>query len=321
VTDPESDRLRKALEQTKGATDLASMLSRQSLAAHASRTDEGRAIVHQVLSVSSELDLHLEGVGVRDHETAAATFGKFVTRSAAAVKEIAKDISGKRSYSSRLQVLAPSVGSVRVILKTPEPFGTTGDELPRTETDQLDDLALRRLVALLLQADADEDAPDDQQTLDAALHGLRGETRNAVRLMSQSVLDAHWEIEGEFRPRGDRPTPVTITPQGAARLVTAAKVESSTVETETVEGRVDGWIWSEQVVAFEPEEGRRIRAVVPPDLQAKVAVLGREDRPLCRARFTVVTAFAPGQTASRRRSFALEAIEPLGDADTFQDLP
>lgn len=225
---------------------------------------------------------------------------------------------GDRQGPQRTQGL--SMGSVRVILKTPE-LRAPGDEFPDTDTDQLDDQALRRLVALFMQADADENSPEDQQTLDAAMHGLRGETRNAVRLMSQSVIDARWEVEGEFRPRHGTPTAVSITPRAAARLVTAAKVERSEVATEVVEGRVDGWIWSEQVLAFEPVEGRRIRAVVPADLQARVAELGgAESRPLCSARFTVVTTYAPGQTASRHRSFALEAIEAVGDPQGFDDL-
>jgi hypothetical protein len=319
MTAPDLPELRAALEASRG-DDLASVLSRQSIIAYASTTAAGRAVINEVLSTSSELDLHLEGAGVREHETAAVTFGRFVTRAATAVKEIAKDLSGRKAYASKLQVLAPSMGSVRVILKTPEPRAS-GHEFPDTETDQLDDQALRRLVALLLQADADEDSPEDQQTLDAAMHGLRAETRNAVRLMSQSVIDAHWEVDGEFRPRRGTPTAVSITPRAAARLVTAAKVERSEIATEVVEGRVDGWIWSEQVLAFEPVEGRRIRAVVPADLQARVAELGgAKSRPLCSARFTVVTTYAPGQTASRHRSFALEAIEAVGDPQGFDDL-
>lgn len=316
MTASDLDGLRQALEASSGS-DMASRLSRQSLVSMASRTEEGRALVNEVLSTSSELDLHLDGAGVTDHETQAVALGRFITRASTAVKEIAKDISGRRAHSSRLQVLAPAMGSVRVVLKTPEP-SSTGDELPRTESDQLEDLALSRLVSLLLQAEADDDDPDGG-TLEASLHGLRGETRKAVRLLSQSVLEAHWQVDGEFRPRRGRPTPVSISAQSAARLVTAANTRTDAVTTERREGLVDGWVWSEQVMTFLPNDGARVRAVAPQHLHARVAELNTEPRQQCIATFTVVTTLAPGESTSRRRSFALDGIEPVGEPATLND--
>jgi hypothetical protein len=53
----------------------------------------------------AELDLHLDGAGVHDHETTALPFGRFVARTATAVKEIAKTISGTGRLGTRLQAL------------------------------------------------------------------------------------------------------------------------------------------------------------------------------------------------------------------------
>src|SRR5687768_9097322 len=51
------------------------------------------------LQDQTELDLHLTGANVKGHATRADMFGRFVRRSAEAVKELAKDISGLQRHT------------------------------------------------------------------------------------------------------------------------------------------------------------------------------------------------------------------------------
>src|SRR5690349_9647369 len=71
------------------------------------------------LQDQTELDLHVTGANVVGHATRADLFGTFVRRSAEAVKELAKDISGLQRHTPGLLIEGTSPGSVRVVLKSP----------------------------------------------------------------------------------------------------------------------------------------------------------------------------------------------------------
>lgn len=52
---------------------------------------------------------------------------------------------------------------------------------------------------------------------------------------------------------------VTLSEGGAQRLVHAAAITDAEVASERIEGTVDGWIWSEATLLFQPITGRRFR--------------------------------------------------------------
>lgn len=68
-----------------------------------------------------ELETHLDGPTVRDHETSAYYFGRFVMRTADAVKEVVKSTRGLRHQSRELLVVGgPREGSVSVTFREPD---------------------------------------------------------------------------------------------------------------------------------------------------------------------------------------------------------
>ena len=305
------DRFRDALLAAQGG-DFFQRLSVESLMAVAATDPELQRIAEEIASSPrAELDLHIAGAGVSGHETAAVAFGRFVTRTATAVKELAKAASGKARLPSRLQVVAPAPGSVRVVFRAPAAQQATGGLQLDVET--VEAVALRRLTALLLQAE--QTVPDSP--LRAAVHGLRGDARRALRLLGQSVVEAHWNLEGVLRQRGHEATALRLSEGGAQRLVSAATDTEAEVTNERIRGTVDGWIWSEETLLFLPERGGRIRADVQESLQDEIAALVHEpDQPVL-ATFTVVTVYPTGDARSARRSYSLNSVERM---ETQMDL-
>lgn len=315
MSDSAAERLRAALSAAPGDHPLAG-LARGSLLGLAERHADLKAVADELAgAVRTELDLHLDGAGVTNHETAASDFGRFVTRTAIAVKEFAKATTGRRQFQTRLQVVGPTAGSVRVLLRSPEARDAT-EGIPGTQVETVESVALRKLVALMLQAETAED--DEGTPLEASMHGLRGETRRAVRLVGQAVVDGQWRLSGQLRTRGQQATPVRLSEAGAQRLVAAARLTEAEVGVEELPGIVDGWIWSEATMIFQPATGRRFRAAVGEELQSAVSMLGGDPRPEVTARFTVVTTFPPGEERSARRSYSLDAIEAIPEEPTLE---
>ncbi len=263
----------------------------------------------------TELDLHLRGASVVGHETPALGFGRFIARTSLAVKEVAKSVAGIRRLAAQLQILAPAPGSVRVVFRSPQ-RQEAQSALPGTGTDSLEAIALRRLVALMLQA---ERTDVENSPIEATLYGLSGDARRSVRSLARSVADAHWSLTGELR-RGDGSlTPIQVTPAGAMRLADAAAVKYAEVEhNHVLRGVVDGWVWSEATMTFIPEEGRRFRASVAEQMHAAVAHANDDPRPRVRAVFTVVRTFPPGEFSSVQLSYELTSISTT---DVDMELP
>src|SRR4051812_46451516 len=115
----EGDLFREALEAAQ-EDDLFGQVTLSSLLSIAASDPELQGIADAMLSPPrAELDLHLDGTTVHDHETTALPSGAFITRTATTVKELAKQASGVRRLATRLQVVAPSPGSVRVVFRAP----------------------------------------------------------------------------------------------------------------------------------------------------------------------------------------------------------
>lgn len=292
---------------------LLDQLSRMSLGMSAvNRPDLVPTLTALSAGRRTELDLHLEGAGVSGHETGAEWFGRFVTRTATAVKEVVKSKTGKLQYPTNLLLVAPSPGSVRVVFRSPPPAERPVDvPMPEVPTDTVEGDALRTVVDLIGLAEA---AGPDTEELDQSLHRLHGGARNAVRLMAQAVVEGKWSVAGQLRRGDGRRTDITLTEAGAQRLSIAANVSEADVSpNNVVVGVVDGWVWSEGQMTFLPEGSRPFKATVPDELQQLVAHLV-DTRHRARAVVTIYTTYPPGDEHSASRSYELTSIaEDPGD--------
>lgn len=274
-----------------------------------SHTDEQRQVLRdERLQDQTELDLHLLGANVVDHATRADWLGIFMTRTAQAVKELAKGIAGKDRHTPGLLVEGPGPGSVRVVFRSPPQPKRATASLPGLEVETLDGKALHQFASLFLLAE-----DDDTDLLDASVHELRGPARRALRQVSKQVVDAAWSIEGSLAARGRDLQRVTISPNGASNLIRAVGEEAAETKPETVPGAVDGWTWSKSVMDFQPVQGRGFRAIVPPSLQESVAaIVGQPDHDAI-ARFMVTTSYPSGDYNYQRKTYVLESIKAAGD--------
>lgn len=100
----------------------------------------------------SELDLHLDGEKVHHHEANAESFAQLVRGIADATKEVAKHMLGRQRRTSTLRILAPSPGSVRVVLKAATPEESTGRTAQNTRTPSVYSTSLDKVAVLLSRA-------------------------------------------------------------------------------------------------------------------------------------------------------------------------
>lgn len=314
-----SELLTNAWASTSGESMLA-RLTRMSLEVSAAGRPE-LADTLRVLKTGrrTELDLHLEGAGVRQHETDAHDFGRFVTRTAVAVKEVIKSKTGRQAFPTNLQVLAPSMGSVRVVFRSPPPVtdGSDDDKLANTDPDSVEGDALQTVVQLISMA---EQSDADVSNLEGSLHRLNGGARTAIRLMAQAVVDGKWSIAGELRRGTGAVAGVVLSEGGAQRLAVAANVTEDDVSlNNAMIGVVDGWTWSDSQMAFIANGGDSFKAVVPEELRATVAHLVDNQNP-ARGVFTIYTQYPPGDELSVRRSYELTGIEEIAQV-SLDDTP
>lgn len=316
MTNDPRELLKQAWAANSGDSPLQSM-TRMGLQMSAGiRPDLAPTLTALETGYRAELDLHLGGVGVRGHETSAEAFGRFVTRTALAVKELVKSRTQRQSYASRLQVVGPAAGSVRVVFRSPGDGveGQAGARIGGTEAETVEAEALDSIVALMTRAENRSGEPD---LLDPSLYRMQGGARNAVRLLAESILEGSWTVRGELRRADGRRTTVVVSEYGARRLALAAGVTADVVDKDQVSiGSVDGWVWSEQLMTFSPEAGRQFRATVEPNLHRLVAHYV-ETRERVRATFTRITTYPPGDEQSARHSYELTDIQGLEDDPTL----
>lgn len=277
-------------------------------AAFSYEPDHRRALRDFRLDDQTELDLHLAGANVIDHTTRADWLGVFMTRTAQAVKELAKGIAGKERHVPGLLVEGPGPGSVRVIFRSP-PQPKRAVPMAGTDVETLDGKALHQFASLFLLAE------DDTDLLEASVHQLPGAARRAMRQVGQQVVEASWSIEGSLAARGKELQRVVISPSGAANLVRAVGETAAVTEPKTIPGAVDGWTWSKSVVDFQPTNGRAFRAIVPPHLQELVAAINGQPNHDAIGDFLVTTSFPSGDFNYQRKNYVLERIRAAADED------
>ncbi|MBJ8342822.1 hypothetical protein JGU71_28420 [Antrihabitans sp. YC3-6] len=266
----------------------------------------------------AEVDLHLTGPGVRNHSTNAHHFAQFVSGISEAVKETAKEMAGKGRYSEGLVIEGATPGSVRVVLRAPEPKvvqDQTIDE--RTAASSVDSDALRAIAAILTHAsDKDPNSPFVAELAELPVKARRG----LKRAVTQS-RKAGWLIEGTVRQRQIGAGTVLLSAEGAMRL--ALQLESGTEKrtTEKAIGRIDGFRRSLGTLYFIPDGGQPfIAGVKDSSVATRVTELFVDPDEMVEAIFHVVESLLPGAGAVTRRSRVLVSIKrsDVGEQGDFE---
>lgn len=290
--------------------DFASQLARQSLEASARANDTLRPVLDRLLTRNQvELDLHLDGVGVRGHQTNAVAFAELIRGVADSVKEISKVALGKKSLANNLLISAPEPGSVRVVLRAAPP------KPPRAKSKQTllpeesaDSVSLETVATVL--AKAEEAASSPESSLDAFTSELPPRARTSVLRIAKVIKRTGWTVSGELRRPSEGAVEIKISAPGAARLVLALGETESSSQLETLIGVVDGQRKSISAMWFSPDTGRAFEAAVTSrDLMSRVAELAAEGDLRVQAVFMVTTTYPRGVSSSPKLAYVLRSIE------------
>lgn len=315
LTDQALDEFRDAWHAAEG-NDFASRLQRQSLEALAAENDSLRPVLFELTNrAQSELDLHLDGETVHHHDANAESFAQLVRGIADATKEVAKHALGRQRRPSTLRVLAPSPGSVRVVLKAATPEETTGRTAQNTRTPSVDSNSLDT-VAVLLSRAQQEGAKSTDDVLSGLAADLPQKAHAGLKRAAKAINAQAWDIEGELRSQhGFRP--VQVGPEGARALLRVLDERQESKTTTTLDGAVDGSRRSIGALWFTPDGAGAIEAAVPsPELMEQVVQHDAANQRV-RAVFDVVTIVGKGANPRRRAVHTLRSIEPLPDAPTL----
>lgn len=253
-----------------------------------------------------ELEVHLDGVTVRDHETGAYDFGRFVMRTADSVKELVKAARGYKHHSRNL-VVAGGVaqGSVRVTFREPDWADSTAliTEAPETVEGQ----ALVFLAGVFGAANEAADEPD-ADALRGHLVTLDARARHSVARVAEALLDGGWVLSGTIR-RGSEEAPVELGPHAAHVLSLVSREGYEEERTEPIAGTLDGWVWSASEMTLITDDRGTIHVSVPMELQARVGELHAEAQTRVTTRMRVLTRLASGTRDTVRTTYSLASIE------------
>ncbi len=260
----------------------------------------------------AEFDLHLEGPGVRGHSTNAHYFSQFVSGISEAVKETAKSIAGKGSYSENLLIDGVGPGSVRVVLRAPEPVAPhkKDEEIdPLVPASTVDSEALRSIAAILSHASSE----DEDNPLIAELTRIPLRARVGLRRAAKSTNEAGWDIRGTIRQRNFGASDVSLTREGAFRLRQGLDAKVENRADEVLPGYIDGFRRSLSTLYFQPENGGKIiqAAVTEPDTATAISELFADQDSLVEVVFDVISTYMPGDDTRPRRSRSVKSIRRL----------
>ena len=299
------DRLREALLYSTGDEQADAFLRMTLRASIANEPDLIAVYDRETAPRQAELDLHLSGDTIHDHEARAKPLGNFLRFASQTVNEISKSISPIGRLGDRL-IVEPGPGSVRLQMRVPVASSPSGQDAIEDGTPTVESLALDVLTSLFEQAEADDvtDSP-----LTAAVQELSPKARNKVRLFARTARDEGWIIEGRLRRRGTDVRQVRLTARGASRLIDEASREDERREEAVMFGTIDGHLRAESVISFQPEGARPFKAaVMDADLMNQVARLAADEGVRVRAVFDVFSHIPAGQTEVVHRSMTLRRI-------------
>lgn len=275
---------------------LTQALEVQSGASPRTRTKPGRV----------ELEAHLDGVTVSDHQTPAYDFGRFVMRTAESVKELVKSSLGLRNHSRNLLIAGGALeGSVQVTFREPDWADSTAllPDAPETAEGR----ALVYLAGIFGAATAAADEPD-ADGLRSHLVSLDARARQSVGRVAEALLEGGWTLSGTIR-RGDEEAPVLFGPHAAHVLSTLSREGYEEERVESVAGTLDGWTWSASELTLITDDRGTIRVSVPMRLQARVAELNAERETRVATQVLVIKRLASGTRDTVRTTYSLARIE------------
>ncbi len=309
------DDFRDAWHAAEG-DDFASRLQRQSLEALAAENESLRPVLFELTSrAQSELDLHLNGETIHNHEANAESFAAFVRGVADATKELAKHMLGRQRRASTLRILAPSPGSVRVVLKAAPPDETPGRTAQNTRTPSVDSTSLDT-VAVLLSRAQHEGARSTDDVLSGLAADLPHRAHAGLKRAAKAIDAQDWDIAGELRSQHGFQL-VHVGPLGAKALLRVLDERQESSDVARLVGVIDGQRRSVGALWFTPDSAPAIEAAVPsPELMEQVV---QHDAANARVRaiFDVVTIVGKGANARRRQVYTLRSIEPLPETPTL----
>lgn len=255
----------------------------------------------------TELDLHLKGASVSNHEASAHDFGRFVSNVSSAVAALVVDRFALQSYEPRLKVVGAKAGSVRVQFREPVFDPRSDERLFEQAGDTPESLALLRLAQILNVAQDAAEMPVDHQ-LDAALD-VNVKARRSLQDLATRIYQSGWRVDGLLLGF-EEILPVSIGTSGAWRL--KAATSQSSVKTRVIEafGVLDSWSWSKATMTLLQESARPLRIAVPPELQARVAELNSTKGQQLVASLQVFERQAPN-SAVITKAFSLLGVEPV----------
>ncbi|WP_419817397.1 hypothetical protein [Glaciibacter flavus] len=315
LTDQALDEFRDAWHAAEG-DDFASRLQRQSLEALVSENDALRPVLFELVNrAQSELDLHLDGETVHQHEANAESFAQLVRGVADATKEVAKHMLGHQRRTSTLRILAPSPGSVRVVLKAATPEEPSGRTAQNTRTPSVDSTSLDTVAVLLSRAQK-EGAKVTDDVLSGLTADLPQKAHAGLRRAAKAIDAQGWEIAGELRSQHGF-QPVHVGPDGAKALLRVLDERQESSTRANLSGVIDGTRRSIGALWFTPDGAAAIEAAVPSPELMEQAVQHDAANQRVRAEFDVVTIVGKGANPRRRQVHTLRSIEPLPDAQTL----
>lgn len=305
------DEFRDAWHAAEG-DDFASRLQRQSLEALAAENDELRPVLFELVNrAQSELDLHLDGETVHHHEANAESFAQLVRGIADATKEVAKHMLGRQRRTSTLRILAPSPGSVRVVLKAATPEESTGRTAQNTRTPSVDSTSLDTVAVLLSRAQR-EGAKVTDDVLSGLAADLPHKAHAGLRRAAKAIDAQAWDVAGELRSQHGF-QPVHVGPDGAKALLRVLDERQESSTNASLSGAIDGTRRSIGALWFTPDGAAAIEAAVPSLELMEQAVQHDAASQRVRAEFDVVTIVGKGANPRRRQVYTLRSIEPLPD--------
>ncbi|MCI0158283.1 hypothetical protein KNO15_16395 [Leifsonia shinshuensis] len=298
--------LRRAWHASSG-NDFASRLARSSLEASASQVPElEQALFELKNGFQAELDVHLSGEGVIDHETDAYSFAEFVRGIADAVKEVSKQAMGRQRLRSPLHIVAPAPGSVHLVLRVPPPREEDGS-IVEARTESQHSLSLGIVAAVLARAGTSGNE-ESFSLLGGMTNQLPTKAHAGLRRAAKAISRTNWDVEGELkRPQSDA-LRLELGRPGALALLDALDAKTNEEDVATLRGRVDGQRRSVGAMWFLPDNAGPIEAaIVDPDLIDPIAHFSAEETPTV-ATFKVVRWIPAGTNARTRQTYVLTEI-------------
>lgn len=287
----------------------ASLAAQKALRVNAHDSEELQNILRSLEPLPrDQLDLKLDGGSIFDHSIQASKLADFIKKTSTAVNAITKSVNGLKRIPDRILVLAPSVGSVRVVF-TIQSSPISTEHLDLVQTGTREERAIRTLVSLWLQA---EDQEND--VVDSAIHQLNGKAQRSVRSLTQLISDSDWKISGDLVSKTGDKAPINLTARGLSRILDATSQVEHEETIENLIGFVDGWTWSRQTMRFKViDSGRSFEALVPESLSPIVANWMTNPNERVRAVFNLLKKYPRGDRDFSRSSYTLRSLAPYND--------